>query len=79
VSDVTCNELIEFLDEYIAEELDAETRDDFEGHLAACTTCTAYLASYQETIELARGTAEQEEALAHDAPSQLIERIKHSK
>jgi anti-sigma factor RsiW len=76
VSDVTCNEVIEFLDAYVAAELDADTRADFDQHLAVCPSCREYLASYRETIDLARGTAEWEEQLAPDAPAELIAAVK---
>ena len=72
----TCNEVIEFLDAYVAGELDAGTRADFDEHIATCPSCRAYLASYQETIDLVRGTAAREEELAHDAPEELIETMK---
>ena len=48
-------------------------------HLLVCPSCRAYLASYQETIDLVRGVAEKEEELAHDAPPELIEAVKHVK
>jgi anti-sigma factor RsiW len=76
VSSVTCIELIAFLDGYVDDELDAGTRSDFDRHLLICPSCRAYLASYRETIELARGAAEREEELAHDAPPELIEAVK---
>jgi anti-sigma factor RsiW len=76
VSHVTCIELIAFLDSYVDNELDAETRTSFDLHLLVCPSCRAYLASYRETIELVRGAAEREEELAHDAPTELIEAVK---
>ena len=76
MSHVTCIELIAFLDSYVDEELDAETRHSFDLHLLICPSCRAYLASYRETIELVRGIAEKEEELAHDAPAELIEAVK---
>ena len=76
MSNVTCIELIAFLDAYVDDELDAETRGDFDRHLLICPSCRAYLASYRETIELARGAAEREEEFAHDAPAELIEAVK---
>jgi anti-sigma factor RsiW len=76
VSHVTCIELIAFLDSYVDNELDAETRNSFDLHLLVCPSCRAYLASYRETIELVRGAAEKEEELAHDAPAELIEAVK---
>lgn len=79
MSSVTCIELIAYLDAFVDEELDAGTRADFDRHLLVCPSCRAYLASYRETIELARGVAEREEELAHDAPPELIEAVKKTK
>lgn len=76
---ITCNELIEFLDAYLAEELDADTRADFDAHLAVCPSCRAYLATYRETIDLARGAAELEEELAQDCPPELIEAVRSTR
>ena len=75
MSMVTCIELIAFLAAYVDDELDDSTRSDFDLHLLVCPSCRAYLASYRETIELARRTAEREEELAHDAPAELIEAV----
>lgn len=75
MSHVTCIELIAFLDAYVSDELDPETRANFDLHLLVCPSCRAYLASYRETIELVRGTAEIEEELAHDAPPELINAV----
>lgn len=76
---ITCNELIEYLDAYLAEELDADTRADFDAHLAVCPSCLAYLATYRETIDLVRGIAELEEELANDCPPELIEAARRAR
>lgn len=79
MSSVTCIELIAFLDAYVDDELDADTRAGFDRHLLVCPSCRAYLETYKETIDLARGAAEREEDLAHDAPPELIEAVLTSK
>ena len=79
MSHVTCIELIAFLDSYVDNELDPETRNSFDLHLLVCPSCRAYLANYRETIELVRGAAEREEALAREAPAELIEAVKKVK
>ena len=79
MSHVTCIELIAFLDSYVDDELDPETRNSFDLHLLVCPSCRAYLASYRETIELVRGAAEREEQLAQEAPAELIEAVKKVK
>lgn len=52
---ITCRQLIEFIEGYLADDLDGTHREDFERHLRVCPSCRAYLASYRETIALARG------------------------
>lgn len=52
---ITCRQLIEFIEEYLAGDIDGTRREDFERHLKVCPSCRAYLQSYRETIALARG------------------------
>ena len=54
MSYITCKELIDFLDDYVAEELTPSRRHEFERHLSVCPSCVAYVQSYRETIQLAR-------------------------
>jgi len=68
----TCREVLEFLDDYVAEALEPGRRDAFEEHLARCTSCVAYLASYRETIRAARHAS----AVAiEDVPEDVIAAI----
>ena len=55
VRELTCRELTEFLADYFAGELGPDEQSVFEGHLAECPDCAAYLRSYAETVRLARG------------------------
>lgn len=55
MSYITCKELIDFLDDYVADDLEPSRRIEFERHLRVCPSCRAYLASYRETIRLTRG------------------------
>jgi len=64
----TCETVIAFLDDYVAETLPADRRESFDHHLAACPSCVAYLASYRETIRLAKATIE-------DIPPEVITAI----
>ena len=73
MSHVTCRELIDFLDDYVAGELPPEQAALFERHLAVCPSCVAYLASYRETIRLARGAAEP--PAVEDVPPELLTAI----
>jgi len=64
----TCQDVITFLDDYIAEALPPERRESFDRHLAACPSCVAYLGTYRETIRLAKATIE-------DIPPEVITAI----
>ena len=52
---ITCRQLIEFIEEYLAGDVDGTRREDFERHLKVCPSCRAYLESYRGTIALTRG------------------------
>lgn len=52
--ELTCRDLTAFIDDYLAGELGAEERSRFEGHVAECPDCVAYLRSYAETMRLAK-------------------------
>jgi anti-sigma factor RsiW len=51
---ITCRELVEFLHDFVANELAPPRRDDVEQHLRGCLPCHAYCESYRITIVLAR-------------------------
>ena len=72
---ITCEELIAFLGDYIAGELPPGKQEDFERHLAVCASCVAYIASYRETIRLAREAAGAPELRVADVPDELIAAI----
>jgi anti-sigma factor RsiW len=50
--ELSCREFIEFLNDYIDQQLDLERRAVFDRHLAICPDCTAYLDSYRKTMQL---------------------------
>lgn len=68
---LTCREVIDFILAYLDGELDAGTRREFDRHLGVCPSCVAYLAGYEATIRLARGSAAEATAL----PDELISAI----
>jgi anti-sigma factor RsiW len=54
---MTCKTLItSFLDDYLAGALPPARRLEFQLHLALCRPCRKYLASYRQTVHLARST-----------------------
>lgn len=72
---VNCQELILFLADYVDGALPADRLAAFEAHLADCASCQAYLASYRETIRLARGAATAPELRVEDIPEELVSAI----
>lgn len=63
---VTCEEVITFLLDYLSREIALEERRDFERHLALCPSCAAYLATYEQTVQLGREALRRE--LESDPP-----------
>jgi len=70
---MNCREFISFLVDYLDGELEAEVLLAFEEHLSECDSCTAYLASYRETILAAQSVSN--EVLLNEAPEELIKAI----
>ncbi len=54
IDQMTCHELADFLDDYVAGALDAERREALDAHLGECADCVKYLNSYRRTIELGK-------------------------
>ena len=72
---ITCRELITFLGDYLAGELPPEKNHEFQRHLAVCASCRAYIATYQETIRMARAAMTAPELRIEDVPEDLIKAI----
>lgn len=65
---VMCQEVLTFLSAYLDGELPPDVVAAFDGHIAECPSCVAYIQSYRQTIELGKGALaeEEEEALPED-------------
>lgn len=75
-----CREFVEFIADYLAGEMPAGTRDQFEAHLRRCVNCRAYLSSYQATIELGRRAFADEDAdVPLEVPAELVRAILDSR
>jgi anti-sigma factor RsiW len=57
--DLTCQQLVELVTDYLEGGLSQHDRSRFEQHLALCEGCTAYMVQMRTTIRLA-GTLRQE-------------------
>jgi anti-sigma factor RsiW len=73
---MTCRELVEFLMDYLAEELPADERRRFDEHLADCPDCVAYLTSYKETVRLGRAVCKElQDAVPAEVPEELVQAV----
>lgn len=75
LSYISCAEVISFLYEYLADEVDPERRVDFERHLARCTSCRDYLATYRTTILLAQDAFTDDEPAIRELPDEFVEAV----
>jgi anti-sigma factor RsiW len=73
---VTCRELADFIADYLAGTLPAETRADFEPHLKACPNCVAYVEGYKTTVELGRCAFDEPDGpVPETVPEELVKAI----
>jgi anti-sigma factor RsiW len=72
---LTCRELIEFLDDYVDERLTPAERARFDDHLSLCEACVRYLRGYRATVRLALAAFAEDDAAAHGAPDELVDAI----
>jgi anti-sigma factor RsiW len=72
---MTCQEILDFLMQYLDGELPAEQLACFEKHLSLCAPCVDYLETYQETIRLGRAACAEDDAPCKAVPEALIQAI----
>jgi hypothetical protein len=73
---ITCRELIEFLDRYVADELTPEQRRAFDWHLRLCHDCRNYLDSYAHTVKLGKlAYSAEKEPAPKNVPDELVKAI----
>ncbi len=73
-SDLTCQDLVELVTDYLDDALPAWERARFEAHIADCPYCDAYLDQMRRTIRLV-GT-QRESTIAPEAEAQLLRRFR---
>jgi predicted anti-sigma-YlaC factor YlaD len=71
---ITCRQLIDFIADYLAGELDVESGALFERHLEVCPSCLAYLDSYVVTMTITRHL-DDEDAPLEGIPEPLVQAI----
>ena len=70
-----CRECVEFLADYIAEELPVSTRETFDSHLEVCDNCRVFLIQYRETIVAERAAFSAESTTTIALPEDLVRAI----
>jgi anti-sigma factor RsiW len=68
--DLTCQELVELVTDYLDDALTPRDRARFDAHLAICPGCRTYLDQMQTTIHTLGSLPE--ESLTSDARDQLL-------
>lgn len=73
---MTCQELVEFLMQYLDGELSPEECAAFEEHLGECPDCIVYLETYRETVRVGRMVCKcPNDPVPADVPEELIRAI----
>jgi anti-sigma factor RsiW len=77
---ITCRELIEFLDDYVGNEMSADRRQAVERHLAVCPDCVNYVDAYRKTLAIGRAAfADQDAPVPPTVPAGIIKAVLASK
>jgi putative zinc finger protein len=71
IRELSCQEIVELVTEFLEETMDSPLRAAFDAHLATCDGCTEYLEQIEATIRVA-GTIEPE-ALSPEFRAGLLE------
>jgi len=74
--DLTCQELVELVTDYLEGALPASERARFEAHLADCPYCDAYLDQMRRTIRVVGSRRESKVAPEAEAEAELLRRFR---
>ena len=72
---MTCCDFYGFLDDFLAQTLDALTSQTFARHLEHCAACRKYLSSYAATVKTARAAELVDVPARTPPPEALIQAI----
>lgn len=73
---MTCREVVEFLSDYLENELSPAQHKLFTAHLEECSDCVEYLKSYEEAVRLGKtALRETDEPVTQDIPEELVQAI----
>jgi anti-sigma factor RsiW len=72
IYELTCQEVVEIVTDYLEGALSAEDRERFDQHLTGCDGCTRYLEQMRETIRLSGMLTEEQ------VPAAQLERLRRA-
>lgn len=76
MSQLTCRDVVEFLSDYLACELDPAVRAELDAHLALCDECVAFIRSYEHAVRLGKAAFDRPDRPAEErVPRRLVEAI----
>ena len=70
---MTCQQLIDFIMNYLENELPDDERAEFDRHMAVCPSCVNYLQTYKKTVLLAKAAADDQ--VPEEVPESLVQAI----
>lgn len=73
--ELSCQEIVELVTEYVEDEMPPEERNRFEHHLSYCPGCVTYVEQIRETICVA-GELPREETLPAELRAGLVAQFK---
>lgn len=81
MTELTCQEFIRYLDDYISDSQPVDVRAEFERHVQTCPDCVDYLKTYRDTITMARDACVEDPSASPppDVPEELIQIILKSR
>jgi len=71
---LACQEVLDYLTEYLEGQLPAGEHARMDEHLAVCSECVAYLRNFRATIAATKQACEDDPALAQ-IPEELVQAI----
>jgi anti-sigma factor (TIGR02949 family) len=71
VREISCQEIVELVTDYLEDALPRDERKAFEAHLAGCPNCTNYLDQLRQAIRLSGRLTE--EALEPELREKILE------
>lgn len=78
-TEITCHELLTFVGQYVAGQLSPPVHAAFEGHLADCPECVAFLNDFNAILRLAQGCRAEARPQALGVPDPLLNAVAASR